>query len=801
MLLGHSVAVAQSDQELFDKVFGKKTSKARQQTEVRVISQRSLVGELPVEVSALGDLIFIKKTDLIKIMSPTLSESGLKKFETLAENLSPENLTQLGVEANYDSKTLTLFINLPTEFQKAQVSSWRSDIPIWAKNSMVPSPWSLAINTSLRQDFAYGDVEPGADNSETSGDMDGAFQFHRFVLEGSTHYSSNEDRFRRGDIRIVRDFPSHLLRSQLGDLVYPVMNLQSALALGGLSFSRESSLDPYRIVTPLNDQEFYLKSKSLVKVYVNGQLVRSIFLPSGRHSLLDLPLNNGVNEIRLDIRDFYGEESTITFKRFTSTKLLRAGFDEYSFNLGVLRTEDNGVRHYDEDHYGAIFNSFWRRGINSYWTTGAFVLTNDERSNLGIENTLSTEIGVWSHELSYSRAPENPKGVTSRFEYTYQLSSLEGVGSRYQFTHEWVSPHYQNFLDLGSYSELAHRLGLHQGIDLSRSLSANLGLNYSFYRSGSPGFGGSLSTSWRFTRNWLISSYVSKDRDNAGKWRESYYFFLTWNIPEGGQTVTASVDGQNKLQRLDWISSPYTRLGSLESRGSVQNTQDSTTVDFNGSYLASRAQLSFDQGVTHSKNSGQTYARSGVGASFGVGLVPGGFAIGRPIRGSFAVLSPHPELEGSVIGVGTSQLEGESEINSFGSALLPELTPYQYTMLSFDARELDPGLDIGDESIVLFPGYRTGHYVTVGSGGVLMATGHFVRKRKGKLEPVALKVGKVISPDGVATPFFTDRSGQYFLENLSPGIYQILIEGVGRAELDLSRYQRGLIEIPERELK
>ncbi len=766
-----------------------------------MISSRSVLGDLPVEVTALGDLIFIKKTDLLSLMNPFLSEEGKKKFQALAQTLSPENLIEIGVGANYDPRTLTLFLNLPIELQVAQVASWKSDIPAWAKSSLDPAPWSLALNSSLRQDFAYGDVEAGADNSETTADLDGAFQFHRFVLEASGHYSSDEDSIRRGDVRIVRDFPSHLLRSQMGDLVYPVMNLQSALALGGLSFSRESSLDPYRIVTPLNDQEFYLKSKSLVKVYVNGQLVRSVFLPAGRHSLLDLPLNNGVNEIRLDIRDFYGEESTITFKRFTSTKLLRAGFDEYSFNLGVLRTEQDGIRHYNEDHYGLILNSFWRRGINSYWTSGVFALTNDERSNIGVENTLSTDIGVWSHELAYSRAPENPRGVTSRFEYTYQLSSLEGVGSRYQFTHEWISPHYQNFLEVGSYSELAHRFGLFQGIDLSRSLSANLGLNYALYRLGAPGYGASVSASWRFARNWLVSSYISKDRDNTREWRESYYFFLTWNIPEGGQTVTASVDGQNKLQRLDWISSPYTRLGSLESRGSLQNSQENTTLDFNGSYLASRAQLSFDQGVTRSKGTDQTYARTGLGASFGIGVVPGGFAIGRPIRGSFAVLAPHPELEDSVIGVGTSQLEGESEINSFGAALLPELTPYQYTMLNFDARELEAGLDIGDESIVLFPGHRTGHFVTVGSGGVLMARGVLVKKHKGELVPVSLKVGVVTSKDGVALPFFTDRSGQYFLEDLSPGIYEILIEGVGRAQLDLTPYTRGLIEVPVRELK
>ncbi len=734
-------------------------------------------------------------------MRPSLSAFGLKKFETLSDEFGPENIESLGVEANYDPGSLTLYLNLPIEMQVSQISNWKSDIPAWAKNSLAPAPWSLALNSSLRQDFAYGDVAPGADTSETQGDFEGAFQLKGFVLEGSAHYSSDEERIRRGDVRLVRDFPAHLLRSQAGDLVYPVMNLQSALALGGLSFSREQSLDPYRIVTPLNDQEFYLKSKSLVKVYVNGQLVRSVFLPSGRHSLLDLPLNNGVNEIRLDIRDFYGEESTITFKRFTSTKLLRAGFDEYSFNLGVLRTESNGVRHYDEAGYGLILNSFWRRGMNSYWTSGAFILSNDERSNLGLENTLSTEIGVWSHELAFSRSPENPRGVTSRFEYTYQLSSLEGVGSRYQLTHEWVSPHYQNFLDVGAYSELAHRFGLHQGIDLSRSLSANLGLNYALYRAGSPGYGGSVSASWRFARNWLISSYVSRDRDNARRWRESYYFFLTWNIPESGQTLTASVDGQNKLQRLDWISSPYTRLGSLESRGSIQNSQDSTSVDFNGSYLASRAQLSFDQGATHSKETDQTYGRTGVGASFGVGIVPGGFAIGRPIRGSFAVLRAHPELEGNVIGVGTSQLEGESEINSFGAALLPELTPYQYTMLSFDARELDPGLDIGDENIVLFPGHRTGHFVTVGSGGVLMATGRLVYRKDKALLPVELKVGSVTSTDGTVIPFFTDRNGQYFLENLTPGQYFIQIEGVGAAELDLTKYKRGLIEMPVRELK
>lgn len=788
------------DKQLFEKVFGRGQSQQIIATEVRLVVGTEYVGDLPVKANALGEIIELSLADFLQVMRPKLSPFGLNKIEQLPASFKPLDLEALGVTPKYDSNALTLLLRLPIAFEKAQVSSWKAMVPEWAQNAQGADDWSVALNTAARQSLSYGQTYEGVSKSDTFVSSDLALQFHRWVLEASGDYSTVDSRFARRDVRLVRDFPAHLSRLQVGDLVYPVMGLQNSLALGGIGISRETTLDPYRIVTPLNDQEFYLSSKSLVKVYVNGQLVRSVFLSAGRHSLLDLPLNNGVNEIRLDIRDFYGEESTLTFKRFTSTKLLRSGFVEYSANVGVLRTDVGTERKYNEDHLGLIFNSFWRRGMTSSWTTGAFALTTDDRSNLGIENTLSTEIGVWSHELALSRGDGLRAGVISRTEYTYQAAALDGVGSRYQLSHEFLSPRYQNFLDQNTFQETAHIFRASQGFDLTPYLNVNLGAQYSLYRLGVEGYGANLSVSWRFLDDWLISGYSSRDRDNFSRWNESYYAFLTWNIPESGQSVTASYDGQNKLQRLDWISSPQSRLGSVEGRGSVQNDQTQTKADFQASYLGSRAQLSLEQEVTSEREQDKTFGTTTVGASFGLGIVPGGFAFGRPIRGSFAVVAPNEELEGSTIGVGTSTLEQEAEINAWGSALLPELASYQYTMLSVDARALEPGLGVGDESIVIYPGHRTGQLITIGASGTLMATGRLVKRQDADLAAVSLKVGVATGSDGSEIAFFTDREGNFFLEGLTAQVY-ILRVAASVSELDLRGQKRGLIKVSTLELR
>lgn len=789
-----------NEELLFERVFGKSQSKQIVDTDIRLVVGTGFIGDLSVRVNAVGDIVEISRSHLIEILKSKLSDHGLKKLQELPEMFAPDSFATLGISAQYDVSALTLLLRLPVSFEKPYVSSWKSMIPEWASDAKKPDDWSLALNTALRQSFSYGDVYESQKRSESFVGTDMAFQFHQWVLEASADYSTLDSVVRRGDVRLVRDFPAHLSRLQLGDIIYPVMGLQNSLSMGGIGVSRETTLDPYRIITPLNDQEFYLSSKSLVKVYVNSQLVRSVFLPAGRHSLLDLPLNNGVNEIRLDIRDFYGEESTLTFKRFTGAKLLREGFIEYSANVGVLRTESFNERKYNEDHLGMIFNSFWRRGMGNSWTTGGFLLTNIERNNVGVENTISTPIGIWSHEAALSIFDENKasdnKGIISKLEYTYQVSSLDGVGSRYQLTHEFESSHYRNFLDGDAVSERAHTFRAAQGFDLSSSISLNLGLAYSLYRVGVDGYGANISASWRLLDDWLLSSYISKERDNYSKWSEGYYLFLTWNIPESGQSLTASYDGQNKLQRLDWMSAPNSRLSSIESRASIQNDDSETRADFQGSYLGSRGQLTLEQEVGRSKVLDQTRGRTTVGASFGLGVVPGGFAFGRPIRGAFAVVAPHEDLGESKLGVGTSAFSSEAEINEWGSALLPELTSYQYTMLNIDSRELDPGLNLGDETIVIFPGHKTGQLVTIGGKGVIMAMGTLTINGL----PIALKLGVAIDESGEQIPFFTDREGKFFLEKLSAKIYRLKVEEF-EGVLDLRGEKMGLKRVAQLELR
>ena len=70
-----------------------------------------------------------------------------------------------------------------------------------------------------------------------------------WVLEGKTDVlEAGDPGFQRGDVRLVRDDPANALRYIAGDITVPVSGaFQALVPLGGISVSRNFSLQPYRI--------------------------------------------------------------------------------------------------------------------------------------------------------------------------------------------------------------------------------------------------------------------------------------------------------------------------------------------------------------------------------------------------------------------------------------------------------------------------------------------------------------------------------------------------------------------------
>lgn len=147
-------------------------------------------------------------------------------------------------------------------------------------------------------------------------------------------------------------------------------------------------------------------------------------------------------------------------------------------------------------------------------------------------------------------------------------------------------------------------------------------------------------------------------------------------------------------------------------------------------------------------------------------------ALSRPITESFVILPVKKQLKKFKIPINNNGEYPEAEANAWGPAVLPNVISYSYSPVSIDGSSLPVGYSVGREFWAVKPRFKSGVTVMIGGDAALIASGTLVEKGGHAL---ALLAGEVYDSKGHDTgkSFFTNRRGQYMIENLSPGRYQL----------------------------
>ena len=124
----------------------------------------------------------------------------------------------------------------------------------------------------------------------------------------------------------------------LGDTIGRSTTLGSSPVVGGFSLSTQEDLDPYYAIYPAPQIRGAVRTPSTADVYVDGRLVSSVRLPPGRFTLNDLPIETGLGNARVIIRDAFGRQQSINLGFYLSTQLLKRGEQDYSYVAGLERT-------------------------------------------------------------------------------------------------------------------------------------------------------------------------------------------------------------------------------------------------------------------------------------------------------------------------------------------------------------------------------------------------------------------------------------------------------------------------------
>lgn len=118
--------------------------------------------------------------------------------------------------------------------------------------------------------------------------------------------------------------------------------------LGGISFSKNYSLNPNFNKTSTPALKGYSSLPSVVDVYLNNSSRYSFNVPPGEFNINNIPSISGNGQARVVVRDLLGRETTYQQDIFSNSKVLKKGIEDYSINIGAERfnygTESNDYK-------------------------------------------------------------------------------------------------------------------------------------------------------------------------------------------------------------------------------------------------------------------------------------------------------------------------------------------------------------------------------------------------------------------------------------------------------------------------
>lgn len=717
-------------------------------------------------------------------------QQELESAVTSDGNLTLEAFTNKGLEATFDLRKLELQITIPPDKRrKTTVILGGEGVPPEAANALAPSDFSGWLNIRAIGNLFWSEKTNSAFGSNAIAlNFDSALNYRGWVLENSlTFLSDDSNPWQRDYTRIVRDDPQHQIRYTIGDFSLSGRGFRQGGEFLGIAMAKNFSLQPYQRTVPSGEYEFFLDSPATVEVFVNGNLSQVVKLPAGRHDLRNLNLNTGINDVRLVITDDLGRETILNFSIPFDFDLLADGTNEFALALGFSGDRANGGRTYNFDL--PTLSLFYRTGVTNKLTLGGYFQGDLEGQLVGVEGTWATGIGNFALETAFSHSSDLGCDYAIQLGYRYR-SQGENNSSDRELN---VSLEYQgeNFTIPGDFdlsNDFAYEISASYRQRLFDDLSLNLGANYRFGgreeedNSANLSLGLSKPLFDGLQANLVLQQQVNIDgKDDFG-----IGLNLTWRPDRGRQFVRASTNTLTDINQVSWFfNSPYLVNGTTSS---VVFQNEPTRDDLNASleYTHYRGKIAFSQNIGRDRADGRLENTSQVRLETAVVFADGQFAITRPVRDSFVLVVPHPNLSDRTIDLNPFKGGFEGRIDSFGAGVIPDLQSYRVTTVRVDAPDLPLGYDLGSPSYNVLPTYKSGTLIKIGSDATVLIRGILTDDRGNPVPLKAIEATSLDDPAWQPVTFFTNRAGKFAAEGFKPGRYEARILGESDASFEFS---------------
>lgn len=555
---------------------------------------------------------------------------------------------------------------------------------------------------------------------------------------------------------LTRDRRDTLERMVLGDFLGAQPGpLGSSLRLGGVSFSRRFSIDPYFVRFPGQVVAGTATLPSEVFVYSNGVLVRRERVQPGAFELQNLVNVPGLQMTEVVVRDVMGNEQRIADPFYYSESLLRPGLTEYSFDAGFER-RDYGV---SSANYGRPgFTAFYRRGLRNGLTLGGHAEALNGRGNAGPSASFGVgTLGVLTLDAAASQGENGHGGAVSAIHSFHSTRWSSNLAVRMEG--RYFARAAPDFLGPRRYdlaAAVSHALTAESSVSLTTTATAPW--QAPMDRSTSLGYRRRLTREVYFSASARHTSGVVTANE--------LLFTVSWNFDAGGLRHLANL----QARKDSFGSGGLLQLsgGNPEGEGLVYRFNAETRddpigshqlvnpmVQWNGRRAVVRGESFYDS-ATHSD-------RTQLGLQGGIAAVGGEWAVTRPVVDSFAIVKV-----GAVPGVrvyANNQVVGTTD--GSGTVFVPRLASYFENPVAIEDGDLPVNYIVPQARLIVSPALRSGVLLdfraraVTAVAGRLVSDGHAFADAQGNVQVA-----------GEAREILTSRDGSFYIEQVPPGRYE-----------------------------
>lgn len=509
-----------------------------------------------------------------------------------------------------------------------------------------------------------------------------------------------------------RDFPDQMLSLSVGDVITGSLPWTRAVRVGGIRLSRNFSLQPYRVNTPLASFQGSAVLPSTVDLFVNGLKQSSQQVQPGEFQLSGIPSLGGTGQAQMVITDITGQRRVVSFDLYGAPQLLEQGLTDWSLDLGSLR-RDYGIHSFS---YGAaIASASARHG----WSTDATVEGHAEagrgivQAGAGGVWRLGGLGGVASGSLAFSHGGET--NTLAPGAAALNPGASDKTGMQWAMGYQWNSRRFTVSLNTQRRGSGFRDVAALPGDLLSRGTdSAYFGVSggwgqvgLSVVRQQPYGVAASRYANLSWSRqmpgsNASLSVNINRNLDNAAE----SALYVAWSMPlERKLAVGASLRtvGSSRSLVADASRSPEGGdaggIGWRVQAGAGDSTNAQGQLTYLGRYgqvMAGVSQLGGQDGTPSSRS---IFAS----ASGGVVVAENRVFASRRVDDAFALVSTGVEgmpvhLENRVVG----------ETDARGMLFVTQLNSHQNNRLNIDTLRLPADMRVERSSLTVVPSSRSG---------------------------------------------------------------------------------------------